>query len=299
MQARYALAPALGAPAPTRRARLLRQWNRYSPSALNVEPDLLREFIAIVERQNRVTADEPGQPRVEIAQTRAQLAVAAAIMARAFVGNRDKAWLAWLSARDIRRLSSGDADATERKTARVIRYLLAAALPGGGLVLLETAAEGAAGARVARGAALRSLPPASPGKEGLLHKYAFGAAAVLASYGLMGALAADRASCALRESTEAMKAREGIPPRCINNGMVAVSPDHWHKRVASRLCAPFHKLADRCGLQTVLQSSSPLDNDARVFAGMGFEKTGEHLYGVSKRNRAGPHVMTLMVRKPR
>jgi hypothetical protein len=70
-------------------------------------------------------------------------------------------------------------------------------------------------------------------------------------------------------------------------------------RVASRLCAPVHELADRHGLYAVLQSSSPESNDARVFNRMGYEKFGEHRYGVSNRNSVGPYVINLMVRRPR
>lgn len=277
----------------------MRNRHGYRVANLNIEEELLHSLVRIIARRNEAAAGEMGAPKVEIAQTREQLKQGAGIMAKAFVRNYDKAWLAWLSPGDLQRVSAGDFRAAEQKIARVIHYLMATALVSGGIVLVETARGAKNDERLVRGAALRVLPAAFPRKENVLHKYLFGGAAALMSYGVRGALAADHASRSLREATEEMRAREGIPERCIRNGMLCVGPAYQQMRVASRLCAPLHELADRHGLYTVLQSSSPESNDARVFNRMGYEKFGEHRYGVSKRNNVGPYVINLMVRRPR
>lgn len=268
-------------------------------SQLNIERELLHDLANIVNRQNDIMATQAGRPRIEIAESQERLAEAATLMARAFVRNYDKFWLAWLSSKDVHRISAGNFDGAERKIARTIHYFLTTAVLNGGIVAIETAEDDESGRRLVRGAALRSLPPVLPRGEGMLLKYVIGGSLALRNYGLFRALAAEKSYQALYEATESACVGEGIPKRRIDNGIICVCPSHWHKRVASRLYAPFHELADRHGLYCVLQSSSPETNDARVFNRFGYEKIGEHHYGASVFNTVGPYTINFLARAPR
>ncbi|RTQ32913.1 hypothetical protein EJP69_19625 [Variovorax gossypii] len=265
---------------------------------LNIEAAILRSLAELIEEQNIASEAEPGTPRVHIVATAHELVQAAQVMAQAFVRNRDKAWIAWLRPADVSRIGSGDFVDAERKIARVIHYLLRAALRAGGVVVLETACDEGQGGRTVRGAALRTLPSAASSGASFFHDLTVGAPAALRAYGLRRTLAAQSASIALQRATHAMRVREGIPSRCIYGGMVCVRPDHEQKRVASRMSRPFQRLADVHGLFYLLQSSNPDRNDARVFKGFGFRHTGEFLYGASKLNSVGPYAVKLMVRSP-
>ena len=265
---------------------------------LNIEAAILQSLGDLIAQQNIAGAAEPEAPRVHIAGTPHELLQAAEVMAQAFVRNRDKAWIAWLRPADVQRIGAGDFAEAERKIARVIHYLLQAALRAGGVVVLETAGDEHRGGRTVRGAALRTLPSAAAPGSGLLHDLTVGAPAALRAYGLRRTLAAQRAAAALQRATHAMRVREGIPARCIYGGMVCVRPDHEQKRVASRMSRPFQRLADIHGLFYLLQSSNPDRNDARVFQRFGFRHTGEFLYGASKFNSVGPYAVKLMVRRP-
>lgn len=265
---------------------------------LNIEAAVLRSLANLLEEQNIASEAEPETPRVHIAATPHDLVQAAEVMAQAFVRNRDKAWIAWLRPADVKRVGSGDYADAERKIARVIHYLLQAALRVGGVVVLETACDERQGGRTVRGAALRTVPSAASAGSGLFHDLTVGAPAALRAYGLRRTLAAQSASAALQRATHAMRVREGIPVRCVYGGMVCVRPDHEQKRVASRMSRPFQRLADIHGLFYLLQSSNPDRNDARVFKGFGFRHTGEFLYGASKLNSVGPCTVKLMVRSP-
>lgn len=267
----------------------------------NVEAGLLRSLADLIEQQNAESIEEPGVPRVHLAATAQDLVHAARVMTQAFVRNQDKAWLAWLKPEEIRRIRSGEVSQAEEKLARVIHYLLEAALHTGGVVVLETAQEGmdvSDGPRTVRGAALRTLPSALPARPGLMHELFVGGRAALRAYGLGRTLAAQRASSALQRATEAMRVREGVPERCIYGGMVCVHPDHEQKRVASRMSRPFQQLADLHGLFYLLQSSNPDRNDTRVFKRFGFRHSGEFVYGASKFNSVGPYTVKLMIRSP-
>ena len=270
--------------------------------ALNIEAVILDDLIDLIEQQNVAQAHEPGSPRVHVATTTEDLAEATRVLTKAFVASRDKAWLAWLRPADIRRVHAGEVDGAERKLGRVIRYLIDAAVREGGIVVLETAAateeDAAAGRRMARGAALRTLPNITAPPSGWLHELIVGGRAALSAYGLRRTLAARSASDALQQATEAMRLREGIPERCIWGGMIGVLPEHEGKRVASRLFRPFHRLADRHGLCHLLQSSNPDRNDERVFKRFGFQHTGEFVYGASPMNGVGPYTVKFMVRWP-
>ncbi|SDZ70531.1 hypothetical protein SAMN05518854_114118 [Variovorax sp. YR266] len=265
---------------------------------LNIEAIILQSLVELIEQQNAASQAELDAPRVHIAATSEDLVHAAQVMAQAFVRNRDKAWIAWLRPADVKRIRAGDFVDAERKIARVIHYLLQAALRTGGVVVLETAREEPQGARTVRGAALRTLPSAIPSRPGLFHELTVGAPAALRAYGLRRTLAAQSASAALQRATHAMRVREGVPERCIYGGMVCVHPVHEQKRVASRMSRPFQRLADIHGLSYLLQSSNPDRNDTRVFKGFGFRHTGEFVYGASKLNSVGPYTVKLMIRSP-
>lgn len=265
---------------------------------LNIEAALLQGLAELIGKQNAACEAEPDAPRVHIADTPDDLVRAALVMAQAFVRNRDKAWIAWLRPGEVERIRAGRFADAEKKIARVIHYLLQAALRSGGVVVLETAHDQAQGGRTVRGAALRTLPSAALSGPGLFHELTVGAPAALRAYGWRRTLAAQRASAALQRATHAMRVREGVPARCIYGGMVCVHPVHEQKRVASRMSRPFQQLADLHGLFYLLQSSNPDRNDARVFKGFGFRHTGEFLYGASKLNSVGPYTVKLMVRNP-
>lgn len=268
---------------------------------LNVEPAILQGLRDLLDEQNARTAAEPGAPRVHMAQDAQDLRRAALVMAQAFVRNRDKGWLAWLRPPEVARIHAGQFEPGERKIARVIAYLLRAALPAGGVVTLETAQEGGGpqkGPRIVRGASLRNFPTAAVHRPSRLHELVFGGYAALRAYGLARSLAADKAAKELKAATEAMRERLGIPKRCVRGGMLCVHPDHEQKHVASRLSRPLLRLADQQALFYLLESSNPERNDTRVFNKFGFERTGEFLYGVSGLNSVGPYVITLMARRP-
>jgi len=265
---------------------------------LNIEAIILQSLVELIGKQNTASEAEPDAPRVHIAATSEDLVHAALVMAQAFVRNRDKAWIAWLRPAEVGRIRAGHFADAERKIARVIHYLLQAALRSGGVVVLETAHDERQGGRTVRGAALRTLPSAAPSGPGLFHELTVGALAALRAYGLRRTLAAQSASAALQRATHAMRMREGVPERCIYGGMVCVHPVHEQKRVASRMSRPFQQLADLHGLFYLLQSSNPDRNDTRVFKGFGFRHTGEFLYGASKLNSVGPYTVKLMIRNP-
>lgn len=269
-----------------------------SEMRFNVEPAILQGLRDLLDEQNARTAAEPGAPRVHMALDAQDLRRAAQVMAQAFVRNRDKGWLAWLRPAEVARIHAGNFEPGERKIARVIAYLLHAAIPAGGVVTLETAQEGPAGQRVVRGASLRNFPVAAAYRPSRLHELVFGGYAALRAYGLARSLAADKAAKELKAAAEAMRERQGIPQRCVRGGMLCVHPGHEQKHVASRLSRPPLRLADQQALFYLLESSNPERNDARVFSKFGFEHTGEFLYGVSDLNSVGPYVITLMARRP-
>lgn len=264
--------------------------------APNVEPRLLQGLHELVAALNRGDAELPGQPQVEIARTRQQVAVAAQLMAHAFVHNQDKGWLAWLPPAEVARVRSGDTSRAREKIARVIDYLCMAAAFEGGLVLLESAQTSQG--REARGASLWGLPPAVPRAEPWWHLAAFGVPAALRSYGPRRALAAAGAADALVRASLQASREQGFPARCIHAQMGCVRPVHQGQRVSRRMFEPFRLLADRFDLVYRLESSSPETNDQRVFSNFRFEKIGEHRFGASRFNSVGPYTINLMVRRP-
>jgi hypothetical protein len=264
---------------------------------LNVEPALLHGLGEIIAQLNAADSVLPGQPLVEIARTRAQVAMAARLMAQAFVHNQDKGWLAWLPPSEIARIRSGDTRRAEEKIARVINYLCAAAAFEGGLVLLESAQTSRG--REVRGASLWGLPPAVHHTEPWWHMAAFGVIAALRSYGLVRAVAASSAANALVRSAQETMHRLGFPARSIHAQMGCVRPLHQGRRVSRRMFEPFRLLADRFGLVYRLESSSPETNDQRIFSNFRFERIGEHHFGASRFNSVGAYTINLMVRRPR
>jgi GNAT superfamily N-acetyltransferase len=265
---------------------------------LNVSDELLQEFNGIVDEMNRDFHRHPGTPRLEIATTAKQLRATAVLLAATFARSRDRSWIAWLPRRQLDQIKCGDFTGSERKLARIIGYLLSSALISGGIIVLETADGENVGQRVMRGAVLRKLPPATRDKESLLRRYLLGAGLALQSYGIRRALAADRAARELDQAMELSIARHRIPDRCVRGGMLAVFPPYQGLGVSSRLCAPFHELADRNGLWSVIQSSSPEHNDDRVFRRWGFDPIGQHHYGPSPCNGVGPYALNILARKP-
>lgn len=269
------------------------------PIRLNISHDLDRDFSDILSELNCDFDRQPGRPRVEIATTASALNAAAALLATTFASSRDRSWIAWLPPREIAQIMSGDFAAAARKLAPIIGYLLSAALTDGGIVAYETADDEGSGTRIMRGAALRKLPSATPEKESMLRRYLVGAGLAVRSYGVRRALAADRAARALEQATEAMIVQHGIPDRCVRGGMIAVLPSYRGLGVSSRMSAPFHELADRNGLWSVLQSSSPEYNDDRVFYKWGFSLIGRHRYGPSSCNGIGPYELNILARRPK
>jgi GNAT superfamily N-acetyltransferase len=265
----------------------------------NIEENLLRDLLEMIGRQNKEIGGEPGRPRIEIAQSALQVWQAAIVMARAFVATQDRGWLAWLSKPEIARIGAGDTQRAERKLRRTIYYLLNTGWLGGGILLLETANVAPANARVVRGTLMRKLPAKTYRRESFAYKYLVGGISAVRSYGIARALAADAAYVALTNATEETIVDRGIPLRCIRGGGLCVDPEYQRMRISSRLCAPFHDLADRNGLWTVIQSSNPDRNDATVFCHMGFQKIGDYKYGPSPYNNVGPYVINIMARKPR
>lgn len=263
---------------------------------LNVEPELLHALGELIAQLNAADSALPGQPLVEIARTRAQVALAAQLMAQAFVHNQDKGWLAWLAPSEIARIRSGDTRRAQEKIARVIDYLCTAAAFGGGLVLLESAQTSQG--RELRGASLWGLPPAVHCTEPWWHMAAFGAPAALRSYGLLRAVAASSAANALVRSAQETMRRLGFPARGIHAQMGCVRPAHQGQRVSRRMFEPFRLLADRFDLIYRLESSSPETNDQRIFSNFQFERVGEHRFGASRFNSVGPYAIHLMVRRP-
>ncbi|RTQ32931.1 hypothetical protein EJP69_19725 [Variovorax gossypii] len=264
--------------------------------APNVEPALLQGLHELIADLNMADADLQDRPRVEIACTRQQVALAAQLMAHAFVHNRDKGWLAWLPPSEVARVRCGDSGRARKKIARVIDYLCMAATFEGGLVLLESAQT--TQGREVRGASLWGLPPAMPRPEPWWHLAAFGAPAALRSYGpLRAAAAAGAANALVRASLQTLR-EQGFPQRCIYAQMGCVRPAHQGRRVSRRMFEPFRLLADRFDLLYRLESSSPETNDQRVFSNFRFEKIGEHRFGASRFNSVGPYTISLMVRRP-
>jgi GNAT superfamily N-acetyltransferase len=265
---------------------------------LNVSDELRQEFNNIICELNREFRRYPGRPRVEIATTAKDLRATAFLLAATFARSRDRSWIAWLPRRQLDQIKSGEFSSSERKLARIIGYLLGTALICGGVIVFETASDENVGQRVMRGAILRKLPPATPRKESVLRRYLFGASLAVQSYGIRRALAADRAARELDQTMETLITRNCIPDRCVRGGMLAVLPPYQGLGVSSRLCAPFHELADRNGLWSVIQSSNPENNDDRVFRGWGFHPIGQHRYGPSPCNGVGPYALNILARKP-
>ncbi|MBT2337081.1 hypothetical protein J7E49_24660 [Variovorax paradoxus] len=264
---------------------------------LNVAPALLQGLHEHIAELNAADAALPGCPAVEIACSKSQTALAARLMANAFVHNQDRGWLAWLPPLEVTRVRSGDTRRAQEKIGRVIDYLCAAAAFEGGLVLLESA--DVPGGREIRGASLWGLPPAVPGTEPWWHLATYGAPAALRSYGLLRAVAAAGAANALVRASEEAMHRLGFPARCIYAQMGCVQPVHQGQGVSRRMFEPFRLLADRFNLVYRLESSSPETNDQRVFSNFRFEKIGEHRFGASRFNSVGPYAINLMVRRPR
>lgn len=264
--------------------------------APNVEPALLQGLHEFIARRNAADALLPGRPLVEIATTKAQVALAAQLMAQAFVHNHDKGWLAWLPPSEVARIRAGDTVRAQEKIARVIGYLCAASMFEGGLVLLESAQT--PDGRTVRGVSLWRLPAAVHRREPWWHLFAFGVPAALRSYGLRRAIAAAGAADALVRAARESMDRLGFPVRGIHAEMGCVRPAHQGQRVSRRMFEPFRMLADRFDLVYRLESSSPETNDQRVFSNFRFEKIGEHRFGASRFNSVGPYTINLMVRKP-
>lgn len=267
------------------------------PLRWNIDQAILATLPALAVEINGLWAHEPGEPRIEIAQDLPRLQQAAHLMAQAFVQNQDKGWLAWLRPRDVARIRAGDFEAAERHIGRIILYLLRAATFNGGITILESAC-GPDGVREIRGAAVCELPTQAPPSEGLLHKYGLGTLCALRSYGLQRAIAANLAYLSLRRATDQMQRDMGIPTRCLRSGIMCVHPRFEGKRVASRLWAPAHVIAERHRLHILMESSNPDRNDDRVFKRFGLQHVGEHVYGASRFNGVGPYVIKLMVRPP-
>jgi len=266
----------------------------------NMRPDLLQSLLETFDQYNLRAQHEPGEPRIEIARDLVQLRAAATLMTQAFVRQRDKGWLAWLRPAQVQRIHAGDAASAERQLTRVMLYLLRAATFSGGITILETARDPAdPQRRIVRGAGMSEFPVASDTGESVFHKYCFGAWAALRSYGLLRALAADRAYRALAAATEQMRQREGIDAqRCVRAGMLCVHPDYEGTGIAHRVFVMFQGFTDRHGLYCLMQSSNPERNDERVFKHWGFRHVGEYCYGASRFNSVGAYAIKLLVRPP-
>jgi GNAT superfamily N-acetyltransferase len=265
----------------------------------NIAPQLLTDLKTIIERRNQQYAKEPGCPQVQIVESIRELRMAAELLAATFVRSCDRAWICWLPRRTLGQIAAGDFTKADRKLARIINYLIATSMIRGGVVVVETAEQPAGGGRTMRGVVVRQLPPRVKRTEPLLRRYLLGGFLALRSYGVRRALAADRASQDLDRATEDVTAAHGIPDGCVRGGGIAVRPEYRGLRVSSRLASLFQELADRNGLWSVLQSSSPECNDERVFHRWGYRLIGHHHYGVSPHNGVGSYILNIMARCPR
>jgi GNAT superfamily N-acetyltransferase len=265
---------------------------------LNANGALFRELNAIIAARNLALLRQPGKPQVEIATTTRQLWAVAELFATTFVRCYDRSWVAWLPPRELHQIAAGDFAGADHKLTRIIHYLMSTALMSGGIIAIETAADETSGERLVRGAVLRKLPPAIKKTESVLRRYLLGGFLALQSYGVRRAVAAARAARELDEATEVLMAQHGIPDRCVRGGMLAVRPQYQGLGVSSRLCAPFHELADCNGLWIAIQSSRPEYNDDRAFRSWGFERIGRHHYGPSPCNGVGPYALNVLARKP-
>jgi hypothetical protein len=264
---------------------------------LNVEPALLEALHEHIWALNSADAALPGRPAVEIARSKPQTALAARLMAQAFIHNQDRGWLAWLPPSEVARVHSGDTRRAQEKIARVIDYLCAAAAFEGGLVLLESA--DVPPGREIRGASLWGLPPAVPGAEPWWHLAAHGAPARFAQL----RAGARGGRCRRGERTGASLAGDDAPPGL--SGALHLRADKMYPAGApgpARFAANVRAVPPAGGpFQPRVQAreQQPRDQRPARFLQLPLREDRGARFGASRFNSVGPYAINLMIRRPR